>query len=78
MTFSNALLFSQKGLDFPLPQRVNLDAGKTHTMENSSYVDDNLLMMVIGSNYEAAMMVTGSNYEAVELVGVGSRSQRSN
>ena len=35
-------------------------------------------MMVTGSNYEAAMMVTGSNYEAVELVGVGSRSQRSN
>ena len=32
------LLFSQNGLDFPLPRELNLDVGKTRTMENSSYL----------------------------------------
>ena len=35
---SNTLLFSQNGLDFPLPRELNLDVGKTRTMENSSYL----------------------------------------
>ena len=48
---ADALLISQKGSDFPLPAEGKLCvAGKTRTMENSSYVDNNLLIMNPGSN----------------------------
>ena len=45
------LLTSQKRSDFPLPMDGFIwDAGKTLTMEDSSKVDDHLLIINPGSN----------------------------